>query len=289
MTIKSGAADSFDDRLAIRGSSFILGLDIAFSVILFPILHVFLKSLFLRRVAIGVWLLSFTATAILAPSKSTILSLIFSLLTYRFLLRKLKGSKRKKITGLKQIIFLIPIVVLSALFVVGLTGSSGVLLLINRVAYNYDAAIYFSQLENVSPPQNVFFYGVLPILKQLEPAYREIDFFHISQWLLYERFGIERYGRYGYPNDNLFVGLFASFGLWAALIVPAMFVLTWKLFIARIGKKPIGGISLYFVLLVPGLFASFQDSLIKVYVVLFSWLAFELGFLLLPKKSIGQR
>ena len=202
LTIKAGAASGFDDRLALRGSSFVNGLDMAFSALLFPLLPIFLRSHVLRLCSVGLWLTSLVIALTLAPSKSSLLSVAFSILWYRFLLRKTGRRPYKAIKGRAQILPLSLIVILTIFFVSAVSGSNGLLMIIYRIAYNFDGAFFYSQLSGVEPPHNIFYYGMLPILKMMDPSLRDLEFFSIPQWVLYERFEISRYGRFGFPNDN---------------------------------------------------------------------------------------
>ena len=99
----------------------------------------------------------------------------------------------------------------------GQSVSSTLITMAGRAAQNFDIAIYGCMVsaDRVSP-ENILTYTFLPILKRIDASFFDLDFYNIPQWLLFEALGIPREGRFGYPNDNLFVGLyFGGFGIYA--------------------------------------------------------------------------
>ena len=263
--ILSAGVNTFDARLSVYGSSFLLGLDVTINAILFPYLTAFARNKFLRKLAFFIWFTSIVCTLILAPSKAILFSLLFNFLMYRFFLRKNSGvGKPLKIISLK---FMLPLLFsLAATFALlyAKLGNSLWFVFFDRIAKNFDIAIYASQISDNSPPHNIFFYAILPILTKFDSSLYMLEFNKIPQWVLYEALGVEP--RYGSPNDNLIVGLMLSFGIYSSFILFA-FLIGFTFFIRWILCKRISLFLFFMAINIPAFFASTQDFMIKFFVL----------------------
>lgn len=277
MMILAGPVGNFDDRLSIFGSSLILGVNNALTVFLFPIIPALTKNRFLFWACLVLWAVSSAITLIYAPSKSFAAGLIFSLLFYRFLKRKVYGRKKRiPIFSLKSIFISLGVISLTFLLVYSNLGSEAAGVLLHRVSYNYDIAIYISSIyENSSPDYGVIYYSLLPLLKQFDQSLYDLQFFSIPQWVVYEALGLERYGRFGYPNDNFAAGLLVSYGAAMAVVLFVISFSFWLFYVAyTLKKKKVGLFFLYLIFQIPLFYASLQDFSIYFFVVSFTYIAF---------------
>jgi len=284
--VKNGFVESFDDRLAIYGSSFFIGINMALGFILFPFLNLFGSSIFIKKVAIYLWLTSTFLGTILAPSKSAIIGIVASLLFYRFLKRKIAGNlKVIPLISFKSIGLFFFVIFGTLLFLYYKVGLSGLTLFVYRIANNFDLAIYASQIStNIYPEHSNLYYAILPLLKKIDPLLYELKYYSIPQWVLWEHLNIARFGRYGYPNDNLIVGLLISFKDLGIIIYLLIIGLMYK-YIRYFKKlKKISILHLFYIFLIPSIFASLQDSTIKLYAFIFIYIFTITIYSLLPKK-----
>ncbi len=272
LLITSGGSDTFDDRLSVYGNSFLLGLDLSTSIFLFPLIPLFSSSILIRKLSLYIYFISFFTTTFLAPSKSTIIVFVFSLLLFRFLKRKNLSSITKitKINffSIKSLTILIFIFIGTLYFLYLKLGEDFLMILSDRISMNFDIAIYASEInQSIYPDHSNLFYAILPILSKIDPSLYDLDYYNIPQWVLSESLGISRYGRYGYPNDNLAAGLLISFkeyGIGLYLITLVMCIFLVKKILAR---NNISTFELYILLSIPLFFASTQDFMIRLYVV----------------------
>lgn len=284
--VKSGFAASFDDRLSAYGSSFLIGINMALGFILFPFLNLFGSSIFIKKAALYLWLVSTLFGIILAPSKSVIIGIVANLLFYRFLKRKTDGNlKVIPLISFKSIALFLFVTFGTLIFLYYKVGPSGLALLAHRVSNNFDLAIYASQIPtNIYPEHSNLYYAILPLLKKIDPLLYELEYYSIPQWVLWEHLGIERYGRYGYPNDNLIVGLLISFKD-VGIVIYLLFIGILYKYIKYFKKlKKISILHLFYIFLIPSIFSSLQDSTIKLYAFIFIYLLIITIYLLLPKK-----
>lgn len=289
LQILSGGSSSFDDRLTVYGSSFILGISLATDSFLFPIIPIFAINKFIRTFSFYLYMVSFFVSLLLAPSKSLFIGLIFSLLTYRFLKRKTGSSDVNPINlfGVKSVIILSITLLSTLMLLYARIGDVFIRSFLHRVSMNFDNAIYASMISFDKYPENsFFFYVILPLLKRFNSELYALDFYNIPQWILYEVLNIERYGRYGYPNDNFIVGLVLSYKYFAIPIF-FVFILSSFLFVKRLTtKKIISPFEIYLLLSIPSFFASTQDFMIKLYTIVPVFYFFVFIYIILPKKRM---
>jgi hypothetical protein len=290
MLVLSGPVNSFDDRLTVFGSSFLLGINNALSIFLFPLIPALTKRKTIFWACIAVWLIGSAITLIYAPSKSYAISLIFSVLFYRFLKRKIYRNRASiPLFSLKSLLICFAALSATYLLVYSHYGSSALNVILHRASYNYDLAIYISSIyDHANPDHGVFYYSLLPLLKQFNQGLYDLQFFSIPQWAIYEALGIERYGRFGYPNDNLVAGLVVSYGIFS---IPIFFftLVAWLLFITLVLKR--NKISLFFLYLVfqlPQFYSSLQDFSIYFLVVSLLYLSFSVLLFFLKGVSMRQ-
>lgn len=269
LVLRAGVVDSFDDRLSVFGNSFLLGFDNALTIFLFPLIPALTRRKDIFWLCVFVWTASSLVSLFYAPSKSFMVNLIFSLLFYRFLKRKVGGEGRG-ISILSFRSFAIACLVLGATFflVYAKSGEEALGVLLHRAAYNYDSAIYVSGIYEVSRPEHgVFFYALLPLLKQFDPSLYDLQFYSVPQWVLYEALGIDRFGRFGYPNDNFVVGVLVSYGL-LGIAIFFLSCVVWLLYLKiSLGNKRNSAYFIYLVFQIPLFYSSLQDFSIYFLVV----------------------
>lgn len=287
-----GPTSSFEERLEIYGSSFLFGIKWAISSFLFPIIPVFAKSSFIRKFSFYYFILSYTLSAIIAPSKSVFLGLFFNLLVYRFLKRKSNiDIPAIPVYSVFSVITLFSIVIGTLLFLYIKVGDSFLYLFLYRISMNYDTAIFGSLVQDTKPEHGIIFYIFLPLLKRFYPELYELEYYNIPQFLLYQVFGIERYGRYAYPNDNFIVGSILSYGYFLGSVLFFISLILFYLFINifLIKKERISTFSIYMLLNIPTFFSSAQDFAVKVFTMLFIFYTINtivnIFLTLLPKGS----
>ena len=202
-----GEIEDVNVRLDAYGSSTLIMVNTVLYSLFFPICFFAAKS-----------------GLIAAPSKSSIVVLFFSILFYYFILFKLEGKTFKtKLISLQTFGYILVVAMVQITHLIIIYDYSFVALigtLANRIANNFDSAIYACMIsEGRYSPDNFLVYTLLPVLKRIDSGFYNLDFYNVSQWLLYEALNISRYGRTGFPNDNLFVGLyFGGFGLLAIFV-----------------------------------------------------------------------
>lgn len=293
MLVKAGPVDGFDNRLSVFNSSFLLGINSALNILLFPLIPALTKKRAIFWGCVIVWFLSSLISLLYAPSKSYFIGVFFSILFYRFLKRKMCNEiKRIPLFSFKTIAVSLLIFMFTSLLLYHYHGEDALNVLMHRVAYNYDIAIYISSIySSHSPEHGIIYYAILPILKQFDSSLYSLDFFSIPQWTLFHALGIERFGRFGYPNDNFAAGMLASYGL---LAIP-FFIITlvaWFLFVKCVfNKSKVGLLSLYLIFQIPLFYSSLQDYFIYFYVVFFLYvpfLFFKVLFLQLSKSYVQK-
>lgn len=226
--IDYGAVDQPDARLSAYGSSSIIMINTALSTIFFPIAYFAAKTQLIRRSVMLTFVFSTLVMLLGAPSKSALIGVFFTALLFFFIKYKQQGlSFPVRFLSIKSAVFFVVLLVgqvalLSMIY--GQSVSSTLITMAGRAAQNFDIAIYGCMVsaDRVSP-ENFLTYTFLPILKRIDESFFDLDFYNIPQWLLFEALGIPREGRFGYPNDNLFVGLyFGGFGIYAILMFVAI-------------------------------------------------------------------
>jgi hypothetical protein len=211
--IQYGPIEEQDLRLESVGSSVLIMLSGAISLLFFPIGYFAAQTQFLKRIILGIFGMSAVIGLLTAPSKSVVFSLAFTILLFIFLKRKQTGEQFPysligKFTLVMLTVLLILQIVLASTFY-GKAPLEFMLTLLNRAMQNFDGAIYGCMVENYAQAPNSFFtYTFLPVLKRIDPSYYDLDYFNVPQWLLFEVLGISRDGRFGYPNDNLYTALY---------------------------------------------------------------------------------
>jgi hypothetical protein len=287
LILKSGFATSFDDRLSVYGNSFLLGVSMATDFVLFPLLPLFGKTNFIKKVSFYLWIFATIIGTVLVPSKSAIIGIISNLLFYRFLKRKANISNDRAIplVSLKSIFLFLSVIVATILFVISKVSNEGLYIVLYRVAYNFDIAIYASHIsQNIYPEHSNLYYAILPLLKKIDPSLYNLEYFSIPQWVIGEYFGYSRYGRYGYPNDNLIVGLLLSYKTLGVLIFFLLiyFMYRYTRYFYRLKKVTLLHLILMFS--IPGIFSSLQDNAIRLYTFIFIYIATLIVYAVLPKK-----
>lgn len=275
--INSGPAESFDDRLSVFGGSFFLGINNALSIFLFPLIPALTRKRHVFWACVLLWVAGSLVTLLYAPSKSFVISLVFSLLLYRFIKRKIFGGKsRIPIFSIRSIAIVIFVAFTTALLIYSRNGSEAIDVLLHRAAYNYDIAIYISSIYGEAKPDHgVLFYAILPLLKQFDAGLYDLKFYSMPQWVVYEALGIERYGRFGYPNDNLAAGLLVSYGV-AGIFCFIFSFFVWGLYVCfALGKRRVSLFFVYLVLQIPLFYSSLQDFSIYFFVVFFLYMSFS--------------
>jgi hypothetical protein len=287
LLLQNGFVNSFDDRLAVYGNSFLIGVSMAVGFVLFPLLPLYASSKIIRHISMYLWIFSTVAGVILAPSKSVIIGIIASLLFYRFLRRKTYKTTNNIISlfSLKSLALFLFVIIATFLFIYIKVGNEGFNLIIHRVANNFDLAIYASKISpSIYPEHSNLFYAILPILKKFNPDYYNLDYFSIPQWVLYEVLNTSRYSRFGYPNDNLIVGLLLSYKEYGILL---FFLFAGLLYIYIRYFIKLKKITLFHLLLlfsIPSIFASLQDTMIKFYTFIIIYIIVLMIYTILPKK-----
>lgn len=275
LVVLSGPANHFDDRLSIFGSSFVLGVDNALAIFLFPLIPALTKDKYIFWTSMAVWILGVSISVVYAPSKSFFIGFIFSILFFRFLRRKVYRDRSPlSIFSLKSMTLAFLAIALTFGLVYSQYGSSALSVIVHRAAYNYDIAIYISSVYPESTPDHgVLYYAILPLLKQFDSSLYSLQFFSIPQWAVYEALGIERFGRFGYPNDNFAAGLIASYG-YLGIPIFIFSLLFWLSFICfLLSKRSVGLMSLFLIFSMPLFYSSLQDFSIY-FLVAFNLYAF---------------
>lgn len=286
--LNSSGSLTFDGRLAVYGNSMLFGINMSLSLFIFPLLPLLAKSFLLRKISLFFWFYTFILNLILAPSKSIFISFIFQILLYRFISNKINGDiKLHKLFSLKFIIFISLVSISTLIFMYVKIGDSFFGVIIHRIAYNFDIAIYSSMIDfEKSPEYSNLFYAVFPLLKQVFTSLNSIEFSKIPEWVLYEALNIDITNRYGFPNDNFIVGLMLSYRYLSTALF-FVFLMLIDLYIRYIlSKNRFSYITLYFLLILPQFFLSTQDFMIQFFVVSFSVIPLHLLYIILSKKGI---
>lgn len=238
LLLRHGGTQEVDARFDAYGSSVIVMFATALGPLFFPISFFATRIKMLRLAVFLIFLASALSTLVLAPSKSLVISTFFSILSYFFFKRKISGMdfsiNLMSFWSFLIIGFLAIMQILMLVFIFSSSLSDWAAVFLNRIYFNFDSAIYACRVgAGAHAPNNFFVYTILPILKRLDPSYYDLDFYNVSQWLLYEAFGITRFGRMGYPNDNLFIGLFfGGFEYFSIFVFLIIFLLS-DLFFSR--------------------------------------------------------
>jgi hypothetical protein len=289
LLISSEAANSFDDRLSVYNSSFLLGIDLAISVFIFPLIPLFANKKWIKKISIILWGANSIATLLLAPSKSYTVSIVFSILFYRFLKRKTGGGGRALgLISLKTLFIVSFTVTVFLYFLSFKLGDDYLSVLSHRLVMNFDIAIYASKIPNdIRPDHGTLFYAILPLLTKINGDFYLLEYYSIPQWVVGMVLNISRYGRYGYPNDNFLVGLLVSYNLLYVLIIYFIYLFLMYRYIKYISNlKQISAIQIYILISSCSFFFSAQDVMIKGYVILFIYFAIEI-LLFLPKRALN--
>lgn len=267
--IMSGAANHPDERLSAYGSSTLIILSGATSLLFFPIGYFAARTLLIKKTVLYIFIVTTLVSLVFGSSKSSLFGLFFVLLTFKFLQRTAVGEKPfVQLLCLKTFLMLLGLLAAQVVLMAVLYGNDLVEIgatLANRAMMNFDSAIYGCQVENNGQAPNSFFvYSLLSILKRFDSSLYNLDFFNVPQWLLYEVFSISREGRYGYPNDNLFVAIyFGGFRYLAAIIfLVIMFCLNFYIrYCLRRWKRcaKAGAIEMAAVMSLPLAYQSFQE------------------------------
>jgi len=290
LLISSGGSETFEGRLDVYGNSFLFGINYAFGLFLFPIIPLTAKSIFLRHFSFYVFIFSFVVNLLLAPSKSIFIGLIFSLLSYRFLKRKM-GSNLPVINlfSLRSVVIFLAMLVLTLLLLYLKSGNNFLDLLLYRIMMNFDNAVFASQIpDSKTPEHTILFYAFLPLFKRFNPELYDLEYFNIPQWVLSETLGISRYGRSGFPNDNFIVGAILSYRLFSVVVFIFVIILVY-IFVKRLNKRRrISPFDIYLLLSIPTFFASTQEFAIMFFTSFLTYYFFEFIFLPMPKKRIHK-
>lgn len=229
LLLQYGAVSQADARFQAYGSSVLISLSSSLGALFFPIAFFATRSRALRTSVFLTFVASSLAELIFAPSKSLLFSIIFSIMSYFFLKRKINGKDFSiKLISPRSLVAIVVVFfgqILALKLVYSESVSDWLLVILRRVYFNFDSAIYACRVPpGAFAPNNFFVYTALPVLKRLDASYYQLEFFNVSQWLLYEVFDISRTGRFGYPNDNLFIGLFfGGFGIFSIFVLTIMF------------------------------------------------------------------
>lgn len=222
--IQSGAVDNPDSRLESYGSSILISLSGAASVLFFPIGYFASPNQLMKHVVLGTFVFTTIVGLVMGASKSAIFGLGFTVLFFIFLRRKQASVKFKypllsKFSAVMLGTFLILQIFLGVI-IYGYSPSEFILTLVNRAMQNFDGAIYGCLVKDgVQAPNSFITYTFLPILKRLDQSYYDLDYYNVPQWLLFEVLNISREGRFGYPNDNLYTALyFGGFGYFSMIL-----------------------------------------------------------------------
>ena len=267
--IQSGVVDNPDLRLQSFGTSTLIMLSGALGILFFPIGYFASPTPFVKKVVLSTFILTTVIGLLVGASKSAVFSLGFTVLLFIFLKRRQTRENFPfpligKFSLLMLSIFLTLQIILGVFFY-GNTPSEFIFVLVNRAIQNFDGAIYGCMVENYAQAPNSFFtYTLLPILKRFDPAYYNLDYYNVPQWLLFEVLGISREGRFGYPNDNLFIALYFSGFQYFSLMFFILMAFLINFFIKKclsywMQKGFASPIQLAIVLSVPLAFASIQE------------------------------
>jgi hypothetical protein len=213
-----------DSRLDAYGSSVMIMFNTVVSALFFPICFFASKTKALSKFVFLVFVSTTAVTLFVNPSKSAIIGLFFTILFYYFIHHKSEGRHfQVSLTSIKSMFLILAAAVGQLALLVVVYGNDFMFqlgLVLYRIANNFDAAIYGCMIrDGINSPENFLTYSFLPLIKRIDSSFYSLDFFNVPQWLIYEALGISREGRTGFPNDNLFVGLyFGGFGLWSALV-----------------------------------------------------------------------
>lgn len=293
LLIDHGSVGNFNNRLSVYGNSFLLGVSLVVGFVLFPILPLYGYNNFIKKTSLIIWIIGILISLILAPSKSIIIAIISSLLFYRFLKRKSINMNLKPISifSFKSIAVFIVTVTGTFAFIYFKVGSEGISLIIHRIAYNFDMAIYASKLpETLYPEHSNLFYALLPILKKLNSSFYGLKYFSIPQWIIGEYFGYSRYGRFGYPNDNFIVGLLVSYKEYGIFLFFVFLYIFYKYvnFFKKLTR--IGLINLFLIFSIPTAFSSLQGTAIRFYTIFFLYMiTYYIYIILLKKTKINKK
>jgi hypothetical protein len=283
--LKVGGSSTFDGRLEMFNSSFLFGVEMGLSLMVFPLLPLFSSSVIVRKLAIYVFIASSTVALLMNPSKSIFIFIFFNILLYKFLYNKIHGLKSNiKFLSVKALFIFTIIAILTLFLMFTRYGFDGFEVIIHRIAYNFDIAIYASMIPfDKTPEYSNLFYSIFPLLKQIDPLWNLIEFNKIPEWVLNEALNINTKGRYGYPNDNFIVGLLVSYKYFGIFIF-GIFIFIIDAYVKyTLSKDKISAYSLYILLVIPLFFLSTQDFSIKLLVVSFVVAPLTFLFAMMPK------
>jgi len=164
-------------------------------------------------------------------------------------------------------------------------GTNFVFVLLDRVAKNFDIAIYASQIyDRLSPPHGILFYAVLPILTKIDRGLYSLEYYKIPQWVLDNALGISRFGRSGAPNDNLIVGLLVSYSGFGVFLFLSFLFIVYRYILYLSLLRKVSAFHLYLLLNIMLFFSSTQDFMIKILVVAPIFLTTTIITYILPHK-----
>jgi hypothetical protein len=280
LLIHNGPIDESDARLSSFGDSSMLMLSSVLNYIFFPLMYFATNRRFTQKIILYVFIFSSIITLIFASSKSLIIGIIFNLLLFYFLYYKSRGQRLTlTLFSFKSLFFIICIFLIQSLtliFIYSVGFMDLIVTLANRIAFNFDSAIYGCMINQGNySPNNFFTYTGLSILKRLDSSFYDLDFYNVPQWLLYEAIGVPRDGRQVFPNDNLFVGLyFGGFGSFAMIYFFLLLITFYRLqnyLVRNSEKSAINFFILVFIFNLPLLYQSSQDfvGLIIILLILF--------------------
>lgn len=258
-----------DSRLDAYGSSVMIMTSTVVNAIFFPFCFFAAKFVTLSRFVLLIFILTTGITLFVAPSKSAIFGLFFTILLYYFIDYKQSGRRFPvSLVSIKSLFFFASVVAIQLALMVIVYGDDFIFqigVILYRIANNFDAAIYGCMIqEGRFSPNSFFTYTILPVLKRIDGNLYNLDFFNVPQWLIYEALSISRYGRTGFPNDNLFVGLyFGGFGVFSVFVFALIVFVADYLFVLRLEKikrtRIVNPITLALLVKLPLLYQSTQE------------------------------
>jgi len=222
--ISHGIVEEPDARLAAHGSSTLIAFSTALNKLFFPICYFAARTKTVRYGIILTFIFTTTVMLVTSPSKSSVFVVFFTLLLFLFLQYKKNGKSFPfKLFSLKSALVIISLLAAQFVLLAAVFGQSlGEIfaVIIHRIGQNFDSAILGCMVpRDTFSPNHFFTYTTLSLLKRIDSSFFDLDFFNVSQWLVYEVLNISREGRYGFPNDNLFIGLFfGGFGVFTPFV-----------------------------------------------------------------------
>ena len=221
-----------ESRFSAYSDPAILVLSGALGYLYFPLFYFCTNSKFLKKIIFSVFIIESLSVLFFASSKSTFLSILFSLLSYSFFKFPRNDNVSKyMLFSMKTFLFMIMALILQLIIISIIYNYSSFELIqitFERIINNFDTAIYGCMIsKNASAPNSFFEYAFLSLLKKLDLSYYDIQFYNVPQWLLYETLGIDKEGRLIFPNDNLATGLYFAGGGYFSPAIFACFLFCW--------------------------------------------------------------